>query len=485
MSVTYNYKKGIDTPTWEWLAFFPGGASNPGTTNVYDGTRYLYWAVQFGTGTAGTASTSQLWRFDTWTNGWQFLATLISGNQGMDMEIDTIRNVLYITNGAALTSWQVFNLNTTAVTIAGVSCAAWAVTTMTPVLPVAAGVGASLTQPSDDAVPAIIDTGTADTTGNTTTTVVATAATGTFGAGMIGLQLRVTSGAQAGQTRTIATVTAPTLLTLSTALPGALAAGDLFVIELVARSATATSTTTVTDTAANWIVNAYANMDVILTSGALTGQRRRIASNTATVLTLATAVTGNARTGPFSAAPGATDAYKIVPSADFLYYQPGNGTTTLHRLDVVANPAGAWTAMTAAPAAIGGGGNTFYPAAYAPYQILALRGSATATVYYYNIGTNAWTTPTILTQETFSTGAHSAMIKGKRKVLVQKEGANRLLAVDLLTGLVEPASTAPYAAPGAMDGKRLRVVTTPDGAQFAYLLRAGGQEFFRMPLEWL
>jgi hypothetical protein len=395
--------------------------------------------------------------------------------------------VLYILHGAALTSWQVFNLNTIAVTIANQSCAAWALTTITTVLPAAANLGASFTMPSDDVVPAQIDTGTADSTGNTTTTVSATVATGTFGQGMVNLQLTVLTGAQAGQKRTISAVSAPNTLTVTPALPGALAAGDTFQIELVNDVATATSTTTVTDTTANWTVNAYANMDVILTTGALAGQRRRIASNTATVLTLAAATTGNARTGPFSAVPGATDGFKIVPSQDFLYYQPGGNGTALYRIDVAQTTGIAWSALLAAvPGAVQGGGNTFYPAAYAPYQIVAVRGNGSGNVYLYNIGTNTWTTLTTFpASETFNTGASSAMVTGKRKLLVQKEGATRLYVFDLLTGLLEPAGTMPYAAPAAYDGKRARVVTTSDGAKFLYILRAGGSELFRVPLEWI
>ena len=486
MAFSYNFKKGIDMPPWHWGAMFPGGNSNHGTSNVYDGKRYMYWAVQTGT-TNTTASTTLLYRYDTWSNGWQYMANTTSGNQGLDMEYDSVRNVLYIIHGAALTSWQVFNLNTTAVTVANQSCAAWALTTITTVLPVTASIGASLTMPSDDVVPAQVDTGTADSTGNTTTTVVATAATGTFGQGMVNLQLTVLTGAQAGQKRTISAVSAPTSLTVTPALPGALAAGDTFQIELVNDVATASSTTTITDATANWTVNAYANMDVILTSGALVGQRRRIASNTATVLTLAGATTGNARTGAFTATPEATVGFKIVPSSDFLYYQPGNNSTALYRIDVAQTTGIAWSAaLAAAPAGISGGGNTFYPAAYAPYQIVALRGNASGSVYLYNIGTNAWTTMTTFTaSETFTTGASSAMATGKRKLLVQKEGQTRLYAFDLLTGILEPAGTLPYAAPGSFDGKRMRVITTADGAQFLYILRAGGTELFRVPLEWL
>jgi N-acetylneuraminic acid mutarotase len=486
VSVNYNYKKGIDTPVWQWLAFFPGGNSNPGTSNIYDGKRYIYWLVQTGT-TATSASTTLLYRYDTWDNGWQYLANTTSGNQGMDLEYDSVRNVIIITHGVSLTSWQVFNLNTTAITIANVSCAPWALTTMTPVLPAAPLIGASITLPSSDVVPAVIDTGTANATGNTTTVVTATTDTGTFGLGMVGLQLRVTSGAQNGQKRTISAVSAPNTLTVAPALPGALGSGDTFTIEQVEDVLTAATTTVLTDSTASWTVNQYANMDVIITSGAQNGQRRRIASNTATALTLAGATTGNARTGALPGAPEATATFKIVPSDDFLYYQPGNNTTTLYRIDLAQTTGAAWSAaLAAAPAGISGGGNTFYPAAYAPYNIVALRGNASKDFYLYNIGLNTWTTMTTFAgSETFTTGSSSAMVTGKRKLLIQKEGFNRILALDLLTGIVEPAGTMPYSVPASYDGKRMRVVTTPDGAQFLYIMRAGGPEFFRVALEWL
>lgn len=485
MAVAYNYKKGIDSPVWQYLAFFPAGNSNTGSSNVYDGRRYLYWLIQTGT-TATAVSTTVLYRYDTWSNSWQYLANTTSGNQGMDLEYDSIRNVLYIMHGGSLNSWQVFNLNTTAVTIVNQSCPAWTLTNVTVLLPVGAVLGSSFTQPSDDAVPTIIDSGIADSVGQTTTNVVANIATGTFAQGMVNLQIRILTGAQAGQLRTISAVSPPTSLTVTPALPAALASGDTFQIELVADVATATTVTAITDITSNWTINGYANMDVIMTNGVANGQRRRIASNTATVLTLASTVTGNARTGPFSTAPGQTDSYKIVPSSDFLYFQPGNGSTALYKLDVVATTGTAWVSLAAAPAGIAGGGNTFYPAAYAPYQIVAMRGAATGIIYTYNIGTNTWTTLTTYTaSENFNTGASSAMLTGKRKLIIQKEGSTRVYALDLLTGILEPAGTMPYAAPAAYDGKRARVVTTPDGAKFLYIMRAGGPEFFRVPLEWI
>jgi len=486
MPVNYNFKKGVDLPSWQWLSFFPPGAANHGSACAYDGNRYLYWVIQYGT-TATTASTTNLYRYDTWTNGWQYLATTTSGNRGIDIEYDAARNVVYLIHGTALTSWQVFNLNTTSVTVCNQSCAAWALTTITLTLPTAADYGASLTMPSDSGLPAPIDSGIADTTGNTTTVIKATDATGSFGAGMIGLQLRVTAGAQNGARRTILTVTDKNTLTVSVAMAGALASGDTFVIEPVEDTATAGTASTLTMGTSSWITNQYTDHDVIITGGTGVGQRRRIASNTATVLTLAATVTGNARTGNWTTTPDATSTFKIVPSSDFIYYQPGNGSTAIYRIDVVQTTGAAWSASLAtAPAGIGPGSNMFFPGSYSPGYLIALRGNATATVYLFNIGTKAWTTLTTFAgSETFTTGANACMLHGKRKMFVQKEAQARCYAFDLLTGILEPAGVMPYASPGAYDGKRAKFVKTADGVEWIYLLRAGGQEFYRIPAEWL
>lgn len=484
MAVNYNFKKGIDLPAWHWLTPYPAGTSNNGAGIAYDGKRYLYTAIQHGS--TSTASTTQLWRFDTWTNGWQFLSSLTNSYTGLDLEYDGVRNVVYIIHGNSVATWQCFNLNRTAVTIANQSIPAWTVATMTLVLPANAGAGSSLSTPDDLSIPDEMDIGTADATGQTTTVIKATPDTGTFGGGMVGLQVRVTSGAQNNVRRTISAVSDKNTLTVAPALPAALVAGDTFVIEMPTDPVTAATTTTVTDSTASWTVNHYANSDVIIVSGTGAGQRRRIASNTANVLTLAAAVTGNPRTGPFATAPDTTSVFKIVPSSDFLYYQPG-GSTGLYRIDLNQTTGAAWSGVLAAtPAATGGGGSTFYPFSYAPFQILCLRGAGTATLYSYNIGTNTWATITTYPgSETFTTGASATAVHGRRKLFIQKEGAVRCYSYDLLTGELEPAGSLPYAAPGAQDGKRAKFVKTPDGAEFIYLLRAGGQELYRVPLEWV
>ncbi len=75
------------------------------------------------------------------------------------------------------------------------------------------------------------------------------------------------------------------------------------------------------------------------------------------------------------------------------------------------------------------------------------------------------------------------MLSGLRKIAIQKESSPRVYALDLLTGVLEPLGTSPYANSSGYDGKRLRFVRTTEGVIWLYTLRAGGQEHFRTALE--
>lgn len=498
MALSYNFKKGVDIPNWIWLREFPA-LNYHGASNEYDGVRYVYWAFQSGT-TSAAASTTQLSRYDTWTNGWQYLANTTSGAQGLDIEYDPQRNVIYIIHGAVLTSWQVFNLNTTSVTIAGVSCAAWALTTMTPVLTTAASYGATVVLPNWQSVPGAIDvtTGLTPTSGNCGSATAGTGSTTTnlianttiFTPGMVGLQVTfgasTTTVALRGKSYIISAVAATGLSATVATMAASPASTDTFIIELPKATATAGAVGTLTDTVQAWPTNAYANCDVVIVSGTGAGQRRRIASNTATVLTLAASVTGNANTGNFSVAPDATSVYQIQPSSDFLYYFVGNNSTTAYKIDISQTTGAAFAAITAIPGALYTGGNVVNPKDAGPFRLLCLRGNATSNVYWYNIGTNAWTTPTVYAgSETFTTGATSCFISGRRKLMILKEATKRTYFLDLTTNILEPAPQLMYAAPVGYDGKRLRFVKTADGVEWVYFGRAGGQEHHRIAIEWL
>lgn len=489
MTWTPNYVKGVTPTVWDQLAPFPV-ASYHGASCVYDGSRYIYFIVQVGV-TTTAAGTTQLWQYDTQADGWALLGTAVSGNQGMDLEYDAVRNVLHVMIGAALTTWQVFNLNTVAVTVANVSCAARAFTTMTPVLPAASGLGASLSLPDDLSLNGStttlngstpLDSGTADAT-STATVIVADASSSTFGSGMNFMYVRFLTGPLAGQRRMITSATG-TALTVN-AFTGAPVAGDQFVVEIPELQASGTnSTTAVQVTGAGWTTNAFRDMDIVFISGSLAGQRRRIASNDATTLTLATAVTGNPRTGPLGGTPGTSDWFRIVPSSDFLYYATG---TALYRLDLVQTTGVAWSASLATtPGATGGGSNLIYPRKYDPFGLMLFRGGANNNVYHFDIGTRTWTSQVaFFPGETFTTGASVAGLHGHRRIFFQKEGTTRTYFLNVSTGIFEAGPTVPYAAPGAYEGKRAKLVITPDGVEFLYFHRAGSQEFYRVPLDWL
>lgn len=485
MPINYNFSRGVDFPAWQWLPFYANGtAVYHGFDTDYDGSRYIYSVGQTGT-TATTASTTQLWRFDTWSHGWQYLAAPTNGNRGMSLTYDDVRNVVIIVHGAGLTSWQVFNLNSTAISISGVSCNPWALTTITPVLPAAADYGGTILTINPNAIPSSIESS-SFTSGSSATVLKDTSSTSAFLDQMIGLQLRITSGAYSGQKRFITSVTDANTLTVGTAFGGAPAAGDTYVIELPQGTVSSATTTGLTETGATWIVNQFSNMDVVITEGTGAGQKRRIASNTANTITLASAVTGNANTGAFSITPDTSSKYKIQMSSDFMYYTPGTTGTGFYKIDLATgSSATTWTTLASSPAAFGGGGNIVWTDAVGSLFLTGMRGAGTATFYYYNVGLNSWVTPTVYCgSETFNTGASSTIWDGQRKMFIVKESSLRLYTMNFSTRQLEPGGTMPYAAGSAYDGHRARVVTTTDGVQWLYVLRNGAAEFFRVPLEW-
>lgn len=488
MPVDYAFKKGIDLPAWEWLNFCQPGPSQTGTSSAYDGTRFIYWAIQYSV--AAGPGTTALWRYDTWTDGWQFLASMVSAGAGLDVEWDGERQVLWVGIGGA-TSWYFFNPSKAAITVAGLTVQPMTFSAaMTPVLPATPGPGSNIVMPASTDLPAVLRNGTAKT-GSTTTTLIDPTDVD-FQAGHIGSYVRFTSGALAGQARVITAIVDSNTLTLGFALSAAPAVGDSYVIEAPGNggagsplAATGGSTTTVVMTGANWPVNVYRDADVEILAGPGAGQRRRIASNTSDTLTLAASTAGNPRTGPFTTAPTSASTFRIVPSNDFLYFVNGNSAATLYRIDLVATTR-SWTALTSAPATLGAGCSGIYAPRIAPFGLFFSRGAGTATMYRYDVGLTTWATLVASWGgEVLNTGGAMVRAPGGIGFFLTIGGTVRMYFYNPATGVLTPFKSAPYAAPSTVEGKRLRFVRTVDGAEYLYYLRGGGQEFFRIPLEWL
>lgn len=212
MSWNSNLRKGTDLPTWDWLSFLPDALSYPGTTMAYDGNRFFYFMNQSGTTSQTATSTMTLWKYDTWTDGWQRLSGLTSGTSGADMVYDPVRNVLYIQNGGTTTTLQFYNLNTSTTfangntQVSGVTANPYTNTTLTPAFTTSNGLGGQMAMVEDISFNEPFATGTV-ATGTSTTIFSDSIENCLVNPGHIGCAIRFTSGNNSGQRKIISNVT--------------------------------------------------------------------------------------------------------------------------------------------------------------------------------------------------------------------------------------------------------------------------------------
>lgn len=121
-------------------------------------------------------------------------------------------------------------------------------------------------------------------------------------------------------------------------------------------TATAGGSTTLTDSGAAWTVNQWAGGTITITSGTGAGQSKPIASNTATVITVAT---------PWPIQPNATSRYELVlyPGHDLEIVEDGSNTLSgVHVRDYSALS----TTKMAQALGTGDGIKTFFPLNHQP-----------------------------------------------------------------------------------------------------------------------
>ena len=255
---------------------------------------------------------------------------------------------------------------------------------------------------------------------------------------------------------------------------------------VTATSTAAGTTTTLVDSARNWAVNTWANRaQVRITGGTGAGQVRRIASNTATVLTVATA---------FTTAPDATSTYVIEGDDDSLYLF-GNASVTGYRFSLSGN---AWTTLAPVAARTAGGaagmtadliGNVVdaaWTSALDPIngkRIYSFRGGASNALDYYDIAANTWVSSLIYGDqfETFTTGTNS--VADAERIYVNKDASNRFFYFDVLLNTLRPFSTLLYGVGAATPGDKMAIVKyvdSPATVPFLYFRRTAATEFFRI-----
>lgn len=288
----------------------------------------------------------------------------------------------------------------------------------------------------------------------------------------------------------------------------------------------AQSTTVLTDLSKNWTTNQWAGFTVVMYTAAVTAstgstaaQVFRIASNTATTLTLvatATAPTNGISRYSIcaSSAIGAVDSGVATGthSTTTLQDTSKNWVVNIHagkRLRIITTTGGPTeatvTSNTSNTLTFGtitaptnnvtgyaileqtvkglgvnlnwafGTSNPSYRGRY----IFFSRGGAAVGFDRWDTTTDRFnlmfTTPIT---ETLTTGSMTAY-DGQDLIYFHKDATQRVMSLNVVTGKVKGGSMYPYAAPTAVIGNRMEVFTTKDGLKYLWLNRSSNPECFR------
>ena len=469
MAVTNINKMMLDRPVWEQLSFAP--ILGAGGTNVADdGERYIYTYFQSSTVLA------TFWRYDSWADTWQQLATPPTQTGTVSNMVYTIAHGKVFSNRVYGTVWMVVGNGTTAYFYKyDISTNAWATMSIANI-PASFGTDCYLMYPS--------------VIGN-----------GYLTAYHSGVTRTITVGTNAAVGATSISVSA---------LPEALAADtilrfgtfDLTVNAPAAKGATTVVVSAVTQgIASGTILRTREGTDVCLSAAASSGATSitvyplgrslpngaKIVVDQFAVLTAAAAAAATTITvSPIMVGILATSTAGYYGNM----YLIGNASTAMYRYNI---PTNTWAttsansgnpALAAVPGAVGLGNSLKWLPAYAPDYLWCLRGAGTSNIYFYNLVSNTWTTESYYpNSEPFSTGTSVAArdVAGRRAtLLIQKDATGRIYEGVPFKNTMEPKMTQwLYPIGTASVGDRSCVITSPDGIDFYYILVHGSTAFLR------
>lgn len=291
------------------------------------------------------------------------------------------------------------------------------------------------------------------------------------------------------------------------------------------------TTTVLVDATKSWTTNQWAGQTVYMYTGAVTaasgsvaGQAFRIASNTATTLTLvatATAPTNGVSRYAISTstAIGAADFGVATGTQSTITLQDTTKTWAVNiwagkrlriltttgfsaEVNITSNTSNTltFTAITAPTTLVTGyvileqaqknqgvslnwAFGTSDLASRGRYMF-STRGGAALGFDRYDLVTDRvnqmFTSP--LT-ETLTTGTMTAYDGGDR-IYFHKDATQRVMSLNVVTAYIDGGSMYPYAAPTAILGNRMEIFQTKDGLKYLWLNRASFPECFRCLLYW-
>ena len=470
MAVINNNKYMLDRPMWEQLSFAPV-TGIAGSCNCDDNRRFIYNYFQ----TSATAA--QFWRYDTWADSWQQLATPATqtGSVGAIRYVESVGGSFGGTTYGSV--WLLIGNGTIAYFYKyDIATNAWVAMSIANV-PATIGTDFAFTYPE----PQLNNNSNLYHSGVTKTISTSGAvAAGATSIAVAALPVALSSGTRLrfgtfDVTLTAAASAGATTLTCA-ALPQGIYAGTLLETPrggLVTVSATAA--------AGNTSISVYPIRRALPNGSVFTVERYVVL--TAAAAASATSITVAAVN--YSLESGATAYYY-----DHMYLV-GNNATVMYRYSVSGN---AWAttnasvvAIPAVTGAVGGGCTIKWLPSFAPDKLFIIRGNATSNIYSYDLVTNTFATAAFHpSTETFTTAStHTARSIGGKgySIISSKEATMRIYEYDPSLSRLHPKMNQwLYPTGAAVQGDRAACMRSPDEVEFYYLLLPSSNAFVRCAL---
>ena len=470
MAVINNNKYMLDRPMWEQMSFAPA-TGVAGSCNCDDNRRFIYNYFQ----TSTTAA--QFWRYDTWADSWQQLATPATqtGSVGAIRYVESVGGSFGGTTYGSV--WLLIGNGTIAYFYKyDIATNAWAAMSITSV-PATLGTDFAFTYPEPQLNNNEGGYHSAYLRTITTTAVIATGATSIA---VSALPQALASGTRLRFGKFNITLTAEASAGATTLAVSALAYG-INAGTLIETPRGGLVTVRTTAAAGNTSIDVYP-IRRWLPNGSVFVCERYV------VLTAAAAVSATSITV-------AAVSFGLESGATALYYDHmymvGNNATVMYRYSVSGN---AWattnaagTAIPAVTGAVGGGCAIKWLPSFAPDKLFIVRGNGTANIYTYDLVANTFATQTFYPNtETFTTASTHTVrsIGGKGySTIDSKEATMRIYEYDPSLSRLHPKMNQwLYPTGAAVQGDRATCLRSPDEVEFYYLLLPSSAAFVRCAL---
>lgn len=470
MGVINNNKYMLDRPMWEQLSFAPA-TGVAGSCNCDDNRRFIYNYFQ----TSTTAA--QFWRYDTWADCWQQLATPATqtGSVGSIRYVESVGGQF---GGATYGSvWLLIGNGTIAYFYKyDIATNTWTAMSITNV-PATLGADHSFTylEPQLNN-----NEGGYHSAYLRTITTTAAIATGATSIAVSALPQALASGTRLRFGKFNITLTAQAEAGATTLAVSALAYG-INAGTLIETHRGGLVTVRTTASAGATTLDVYPIRRALPNGSAFNCERYVVL--TASAAANATSITVAACS--FSLESGASAYYY-----DHMY-MVGNSATVMYRYQVSTNT---WATTNAAGAAIpavtgtvGTGCSIKWLPSYDADKLYIVRGNGSANIYTYSLGANTFATQTFYPNtETFTTAStHTARSIGGKgySIISSKDTTMRIYEYDPSLSRLHPKMNQwLYPTGSAVQGDRATCLRSPDEVEFYYLLLSSSTAFVRCAL---